>query len=189
MAEVIEGNSSTNLISKSGKKRGIWSHTRFVLIVAVIFIIVNNLIGLMRVSGHSMSPTLQSGNVLLINKVALLFGTPKYGDVVVVADDRLGYNIVKRVIAVEGDRVAIVDGVTYVNGIPLVELYTYGISEDMAELTVNTNELFVLGDNRSPGESLDSRDKDLGTIHIGAIAGYASISLWPIHGIAKPLEL
>jgi len=187
MTEEIEVMSRTASVSK--KKNSVWGWVRFVLIVGVAFILINNLTGIVRVSGNSMNPTLQSGNILLINKLSLFFGMPKYGDVVVVKEDRLGYSIVKRVIAVEGDRVAIVDGITYVNGSPLVELYTYGKSEDMKEMTVGINELFVAGDNRNLGESLDSRDPQLGPVHIRDIRGYAAVSLWPMHRIAKPLKL
>lgn len=55
---------------------------------------------LTRVSGNSMNPTLQSGNVLLIKKVALFLGVPKHGNIVIINEDRRGYSLVKRVIAV-----------------------------------------------------------------------------------------
>ncbi|MDI4649853.1 signal peptidase I [Cohnella hashimotonis] len=175
--------------SAAKKKNGVWGWVRFVLLLAVAMLILHNLIGLTRVSGHSMDPTLQNGSVLLVDKLSLFLGAPEYGDVVTVKDDRLGYTIVKRVIAVGGDRVAIREGVTYVNEVPLVELYTYGTSEDMAEQTVGKDDLFVAGDNRTPGASLDSRDPKLGTVHISDIKGYALMSLVPFHKISKPLKL
>ncbi|GGD91215.1 signal peptidase I [Paenibacillus nasutitermitis] len=187
MTEEIEVKSQRASLTR--KKKGVWGWIRFFLIVGAAFIIINNLTGIVKVSGNSMNPTLQSGNILLINKFSLFLGVPKYGDVVVIKEDRLGYSIVKRVIAVEGDKVAIVDGVTYVNGAPLVELYTYGQSEDMEEMTMGIDELFVAGDNRNLGESLDSRDPQLGPVHIGDIRGYAALSLWPMHRISKPLKL
>ncbi|MEK3884352.1 signal peptidase I [Paenibacillus sp. PL2-23] len=171
------------------KKSELWGWIRFLLVLALVYLIVNNLTGLMRVSGQSMEPTLQHGDILLINKASLFVDKPKYGDVVVVEEESLGYKIVKRVIAVEGDTVAIVDGVTFVNGEQLVELYTYGKSEDMEELTVGAGQLFVVGDNRTLGESLDSRSPSLGPIAIGDVKGYVAASLWPMHGIAKPLDL
>ncbi|MBC8080962.1 MAG: signal peptidase I [Gorillibacterium sp.] len=187
MAEQMEAMSRRP--SSDLKKNGVWGWIRFILILGVVFILINNLTSLMKVSGNSMNPTLQSGNILFINKLSLFLGVPKYGDVVVIDADRLGYSLVKRVIAVEGDRVAIRDGVTYVNGSPLLELYTNGKSEDMEEKIVGINEVFVIGDNRNLGESLDSRDPRLGPVHISDINGYASFSLWPMHGISKPLEL
>lgn len=171
------------------KKSGVWSWIRFVLVLGLAMLVLHNIAGIMKVSGHSMNPTLHNGNILLINKLSLFFGTPKYGDIVIVDDDRLGYSIVKRVIAVEGDRVSIKDGITYVNDVPLVELYTYGTAEDMAEQVIGMDELFVAGDNREPGASLDSRDPDLGPVHMSDVKGYALVSLFPLHKLSKPLKL
>ncbi|QHW32298.1 signal peptidase I [Paenibacillus rhizovicinus] len=166
-----------------------WSWLRLVIVLGVIFLVIHNLFGLDRVSGNSMNPTLANGNVLFINKLAMLFESPKYGDVVVIDSTALGYNIVKRVIAVGGDRIAINDGTIYVNGEPLTELYTYGKSEDMAEILVEPGHVFVAGDNRDLGESLDSRDPKLGQVDQSEIKGFVACSLWPMHGIAKPLKL
>ncbi|MFC4100692.1 signal peptidase I [Paenibacillus xanthanilyticus] len=181
---------TTNGRSPDNKeKNGIWSWVKLILTIGVVYLLVNNMTGLERVSGNSMNPTLQNGDILVLNKVSLFWRLPAYGDVVIVDEERLGYSIVKRVIGVEGDRVAIMDGVTYVNGAPLAELYTYGTSEDMSEIIVGDNELFVVGDHRNLGESLDSRDPKLGTVHLGDVKAYAWFSLWPMHGISKPLDL
>ncbi|QHT58538.1 signal peptidase I [Paenibacillus lycopersici] len=169
--------------------KAVWGWIRLLVILIVILIVANNLIGLDRVSGNSMNPSLTNGDVLFINKAAMLFKGPKYGDVVIIDSSKLGYQIVKRIIAVGGDRVAITDGVIYVNGNPLTELYTYGKSEDMAETVVASGNVFVVGDNRDLGESLDSRDPQLGQVDRSEIRGFAACSLWPMHGIAKPLKL
>ncbi|GFZ81472.1 signal peptidase I [Paenibacillus marchantiophytorum] len=171
------------------KKSDFWGWVKFILLLALAFILINNMIGLTRVSGNSMYPTLQNGNILFMNKLSLFFSTPKYGDVVVIKEERLGFNIIKRVIAVEGDRVLIRDGVIYVNETPLPELYTAGKSEDMAVQTVPSGHLFVIGDNRTLGESKDSRDPSLGPVHIKDVKGYAEFSLLPMHRIAEPLDL
>lgn len=180
---------SVPLESPVSARPSLWSRIRFFLLMALLLLVMHQTTGLMKVSGHSMEPSLQHGDVLLMNKLSLLFSKPKYGDVVIVKEESLGYNIVKRVIAVEGDVVSIADGVTYVNGRPLVELYTFGTSEDMGELRINEGHLFVAGDHRTLGESLDSRDPRIGQIHESEILAYVVASIWPIHGIAKPLEL
>ncbi|NMO94262.1 signal peptidase I [Paenibacillus lemnae] len=171
------------------EKSTLWGWVKLILIIGAVYLVVNNITGLDRVSGNSMNPTLQNGDVLVLNKWSLLFKPPQYGDVVIVHEEELGYSIVKRVIGVDGDRVRITDGITYVNGTPLSELYTYGTSEDVNEVTVGDNELFVVGDNRNLGESLDSRDPGLGPVHISSVKAYVWFSLWPMHGIAKPLDL
>ncbi|MEC0231233.1 signal peptidase I [Paenibacillus alba] len=170
-------------------KNGFWGWVKFILLLTLAFILINNVIGLTRVSGNSMYPSLQNGNVLLMNKFSLFFSTPKYGDVVVIKDERLEFSIIKRVIAVQGDRILIRDGVIYVNETPLPELYTAGKSEDMAVQTVPAGSLFVIGDNRTLGESKDSRDPSLGPVHIKDVKGYAEFSLLPMHRIPEPLDL
>ena len=72
----------------------------------------------------SMVPTLQIGDVLLVNKFQYRFVHPSEGDIVVfpppipTTDD-----FIKRVIGRPGDRLAIKDGVVYLNGKALVEPY------------------------------------------------------------------
>lgn len=49
--------------------------------------------------------------------------------------------------------------------------------------------MFVLGDNRTPGESLDSRSSEIGPVVISNIKGYANVSISPFYKIMKPLKL
>jgi signal peptidase I len=72
----------------------------------------------------SMVPTLQVGDVLLVNKFQYRFSLPNEGDIVVfpppipTTDD-----FIKRVIGRPGDRLAIKHGVVYLNGKALSEPY------------------------------------------------------------------
>ena len=111
-----------------------------VLAVVLLFTFVIRLIG---VDGHSMVPTLQDGDRLLVLN-AMLDNDYEYGDIVVLRKDTfLEEPIVKRVIATEGQTVDIdfVSGAVYVDGELLEEDYinepTYagggdGISPDGA---------------------------------------------------------
>lgn len=175
------------LTDKKKRSKELWGWVRFIAGLAAAYFIMMHVVGLTRVSGESMLPSLSGGNILLVNKWSAYWGQPAYGDVVVVHSPRLSYDIVKRVIAVEGDRVNIEGGTLSVNGEPLVELYTYGVADDMAEVAVGPGEVFVLGDNREPGASLDSRSAELGLVQTGDIKGYALMRLLPFAGIAKPL--
>lgn len=69
--------------------------------------------------------------------------------------------IIKRVIAVSGDRILLKDGLVYINGTPVDEPYIAGPTtgadflKDNKEITVPKNKLFIMGDNRK--RSYDSR--------------------------------
>lgn len=185
-AQVIPLRTTTINTKRKAEMR---SWFKFGAILLLAYIIINNSVGLTKVSGHSMNPSLSNGSILLMNKASLLFSKPMYGDVIVINDDRLDYSIIKRVIAVPDDEVAIVDGIVYVNQFPLPELYTYGQADDMTPIVVSSGKLFVMGDNRAPGESLDSRDTSLGLVNIQDIKGYAGFSIFPMHKISKPLTM
>jgi signal peptidase I len=170
------------------EKEGVLDWIKFIVKLVVICVLVNSSVGITRVIGHSMDPTLKNGSLLLVNKFSTYFGQPDHGDVVII-DDGMGYDIIKRVIGLPGDKVSIKDGTVYVNESPLPEISVLGISDDMSEVVVEKDHLFIMGDNRAPGESLDSRSDDVGIVDISGIKEYALISLLPMYKIAKPLEI
>ncbi|MBS2970771.1 signal peptidase I [Metabacillus sp. KIGAM252] len=147
----------------------------FILAMAFIIFVYRCTIGIQLISGNSMNPTIQDRNAVLISK---LFFNPDKGDIVIARDPH-GYNIIKRVIAVSNDTVSIKDGITYVNGKALVEPYTSGTSEDLEEIKVPENRYFIAGDNRTLGESLDSRDPSVGMIPKENLIGEVLVSLLP----------
>ncbi|WP_449538423.1 S26 family signal peptidase [Ferdinandcohnia sp. Marseille-Q9671] len=65
----------------------------------------------------------------------------------------------------------------FVNGEPIEENYTIGSSTDMPAILVEEGSYFVMGDNRTPGESLDSRSTDIGLIPATQIKGEAFFSI------------
>ena len=151
-----------------------------VLAVVLLFTFVIRLIG---VDGHSMVPTLQDGDRLLVLN-AMLDNDYEYGDIVVLRKDTfLEEPIVKRVIATEGQTVDIDfdAGVVYVDGAALEEDYirqpTY-LEEGLEfPCTVPEGCVFVMGDNRN--DSDDSRDPDLGPVDTREIMGQAVFLLYP----------
>ena len=121
--------------------------------------------------------------VLFVNKLSTFISEPSHGDVVIIKED--DFLIVKRVIGIPGDIIAISEGVLYVNNKPVSENYVLGTSNDMEPVTVEKDKIFIMGDNRTPGESLDSRDPNMGLISDERIKGYAIVSLYPFYTIKK----
>lgn len=143
------------------------------------------------VDGQSMYPTFEDGDLLVVNRLAYLdldltwvpgidtawrpFGTPQAGDVVVfhLTTQR---DLLKRVIAVEGQTVLVTGGRVYVDGVALDEPY---IAEPPVQesppITVAPGRVFVMGDNRNNSD--DSRR--FGPVEIERIVGRADIRYWP----------
>ena len=111
------------------------------------------------VSSDSMEPTISSGAVVLLYKPAAALDTFPNGVVIAFTSPLDGHATIKRVVAGEGQTVAIRDGELYVDDIPISEPFIDRSRIDATYLgpqTVPTGYVFVLGDNR--GVSVDSRD-------------------------------
>ena len=151
-----------------------------VLAVVLLFTFVVRLIG---VDGHSMVPTLQDGDRLLVLN-SLWDSDYEYGDIVVLRKESfLEEPIVKRVIATEGQTVDIdfASGSVYVDGELLEEDYIndpiYVDEGTQFPLAVPEGSIFVMGDNRN--HSSDSRSSDLGTVDTRYVIGKAVFLLFP----------
>lgn len=136
------------------------------------------------VLGNSMFPTLHEKDRLFANKVSLYFSGPSRGDIVVLeAPDDVKKDYIKRVIALEGDNVEIKDGKVFLNGKELKELYldedAYTHIYDESYWEIPKGNLFVLGDNRNPGASKDSRV--FGYIPVDSIKGVTGFRYFPIN--------
>lgn len=127
------------------------------LIIILLVVILNTYVFFIAdVSGESMEPTLFDNDKVLVNR----YKSIKRGSIVVIKpNDNENRLVIKRVIALEGDKVEIKNGKVYINDslTPLEENYTKGITQalDWKTYTLKENEVFYLGDNRS--NSLDSR--------------------------------
>ena len=164
--------------------RGLYEWTQAlvcsVLTVVLLFTFVARLIG---VDGHSMVPTLQNGDRLLVVS-PMLTDDYRRGDIVVLRKQSfLSEPIVKRVIATGGETVDIdfSTGTVYVDGEALEEPYIAELTFEQEgmqfPLTVPEGSVFVMGDNRN--HSNDSRDYRLGTVDQRYIIGKAVFLLYP----------
>jgi signal peptidase I len=99
-----------------------------------------------------------------------------------------GTDLVKRAIAVGGDRVACCDvnGRIVLNGVPLVETYVKGPTDQVQfDVVVPPHGVFVMGDNR--GDSRDSRfhlDINNGAVPDANVVGRVVVVLWPLNRLA-----
>ena len=136
------------------------------------------------VSGDSMTPTLSDGDRVILNRAAIVFGTPRIGDIVAFPyPDNPSEHYIKRVIGVSGDMVDMVNGRFIVNGEPLDDAFSYDIVWATGNVgfpvMVEDGRVFVLGDNRNG--SKDSRYTSVGTISNRDIIGRVLVRLWPIN--------
>lgn len=152
-----------------GKKLGWLLQTRdFVLILAAMFLVFTLLVGVSRVSGHSMEPTLGDGQTVFFTRIHFSYDR----DEVVFAKMPSGSNYVKRIVAVPGDVVDLRDGVLYVNGVAEERLHHTGETlpqDGIVEYpyTVPEDCWFLVGDNREG--SIDSRS--FGALPTSSIKG------------------
>lgn len=142
---------------------------KFLLLLAVLFILFHNVAGFSFVKGSSMQPTLREGDIVLYTRINSRY---RRGDIVSVRTPS-GEYYVKRIIAMEGDKIDIREGKVYVNDSPLAEPYTDDETSPAENSIVrypcvlSKGQIFILGDNRP--ESMDSRD--FGVVGIRQIRG------------------
>jgi signal peptidase I len=121
-----------------------------------------------------MESTLSDGEIVLINKLQYKLGTVSRYDVVAYKSvDSNDYYDIKRVYGLPGETVRITDGHIYINGEMLNDapVTQYILSDGLAanEITLGSDEYFVLGDNVNNSE--DSRYSNVGNVASSEIKG------------------
>ncbi len=177
------------------------------LLALLVFLAVRAMLQNYIVEGSSMYPTLDSSQQILVNKLAYaeinlsrlsnfiplwdaedgevrqIFGGPQRGDIIVFRSPQgFGNDLIKRVIGIPGDEVAIVNGQVYINGLLLEEPYiTRDWHDTWPSMVVPERHYFVLGDNRN--SSQDSRSPLVGLVPRELIVGKALLTYWPFDSI------
>lgn len=167
---------------KKKEYRSILRSTIYILLaVAAIAVLIATLfLPVMQVTGTSMEPNLESGQIVLAIKNTSF----QPGDIIA-----FYYNnkiLLKRAIGVSGDMIDIkTDGTVYVNGEKLEEPYLTEKSFGQCDLDlpyqVPDGKIFVLGDHRST--SIDSRFNSVGCISDEFIVGNIVFRVWPLNKI------
>jgi signal peptidase I len=130
---------------------------RLAITLVLVFVGFKMSIQPIRVQGISMQPTYRDGQRRFLNKLAYQFAPPQRGDVIGIQEAGKQVLLLKRVIALPGERLRIVQGTVLINGEPLEEPYllppTNGVQNparwNVEELRLQDDELYVIGDNRS----------------------------------------
>jgi signal peptidase I len=184
----------------------VWEIVETLALALFIFIAVRSVVLNFRVDGLSMEPTLDSGEMLLVNRqvyqhfdlnkvlnilpgvdrkgtdIIYPFHPPQRGDIVVLHPPvDQGRPYIKRVIGLPGDRLAIHDGSVWINGQRLVEPYLHGVATSwpgsLGQGEITIPDDYVFVMGDNRNNSTDSRV--FGAIKIEAIIGKAWISYWP----------
>jgi len=167
-----------------------------VLVVALVIAITVRSLILQQfyISGPSMEATMFQDNRVLVNKLSYRLHDIHRGDIVVF--DRVTVDgqvvqhddLIKRVIALGGEKISIKDCKVFIDGKLLPEPYlndydlAQTVIEDrcrvpmMDEMIIPDDQLFVMGDNRP--QSFDSRM--FGPIEQNLVVGRAFVIIWPL---------
>lgn len=186
--------------SKKNKSFGkeLLSTILYIAIISALFFVVQRYFyAPVMVDGSSMEETLSDGDYLLMNR----FSDIERSDVIIFPlsdsdmdsseDDEKLY--VKRVIGVPGDQIEYLGETLILNGEEVEEEYLddsfdYNTASFSLEMLFGVEEVpegkyFVLGDNRTIGGSLDSRE--FGFVDSESVLGKVTLRYWPIQEFGK----
>jgi len=183
LPELSEIESEMSQVRSKGRYRQALRGTvgTVIVVAALAVLIATLLLPVIRVTGTSMQPGFQPGDILIGRKANEL----QPGDICsFYFNNKL---ILKRVIARGGDIVEVgeEDGRVRVNGVeldePYVSEYAYGQCDLEFPFEVPLNTVFLLGDNRD--NSVDSRVTNFGCINEDEIVSKIVLRVWPLNAI------
>ena len=148
-----------------------------IIVAAVAVLIATLVLPVLQISGTSMSPTLENGEIVVLVKTAAL----DYSDLC--AFSYSNKILIKRVIGLPGDVIYIEeDGTVYVNSYALQEPYIsekgFGECDLEFPYTVPEGCYFLMGDHRTT--SIDSRSTVIGAVSNEQIVGKLFLRVWPL---------
>ena len=148
----------------------------YIGLIILILIFKSYIITPIRVRGNSMEPTLEEGDIMILDIISTKVSDLKRFDIVVV--DQGKELLIKRVIGLPGEKLEYKSSNLYINGKYVEDPYkdNYERTENLV-VNIPEGEYFVLGDNRH--NSLDSRT--FGTFSKKQIKGKSDLIVFPFH--------
>jgi signal peptidase I len=145
---------------------------RALLVALFAYLFFGHIFIPLRIKGDSMEPTYHNGSVNCLWKLRYIFSKPKRYDVVTVRFAGSRLMLLKRVVAVEGEKVEFRSGKLFVDGKEIKEPYIrYPCNWDLPPRQVEKGCVYVVGDNRS----MPIEDHHFGQTSIKRILG---VPLW-----------
>jgi signal peptidase I len=187
-----------------GGRSKIWEYTKAIITAILLALLIRTFcIQAFKIPSGSMIPTMLIGDHLLVNKIIYGtpvdipftditvfhmpgFGKPQRGEIIVFKyPEDPTRDFIKRVVAVEGNTIQMIDGKLYVNGAYVNEPYIQHTDtslrmgrleprDNFGPFLVPRNKLFMMGDNRD--QSYDSRW--WGYVDVKQVKGKALIIYW-----------
>jgi signal peptidase I len=163
--------------------KAIWEWIVAIAIAIVLTLVLNvYVLQIAHVYGESMEPTFHNGDLLIVEKLTGHFGEYEIGDVIIVdhvlvdPEHKMSESIIKRIVAVAGDKVEVKDGILYRNDKKIDEKYIKEtMVADMSAITVPEGSVYAMGDNRN--NSSDSRV--FGPFKLDDIRGRVAMEVYP----------
>jgi signal peptidase I len=141
---------------------------RVFVLVAIALVTFTWILLPVRAEGISMLPTFRSGSLKFVNRLAFVRREPRRGEIVAIRLAGPNVLYIKRIVGLPGERVAIREGVVYVNDTELAEPYVrHRRAWDVPEVALGADEYFLIGDNRG----MQPKDHDFGRADRSRIIG------------------
>jgi signal peptidase I len=122
---------------------------RAALTAATLLVLFQFIFKPARVVGASMEPTCHDGSIAFINLALYHLREPRRGDIVAIETTGPKTLILKRIIGLPGETLAITNGIVSINGHPLDEPYVkFRDPWQRAPVELDIVTYYVIGDNR-----------------------------------------
>lgn len=166
----------------------------YIITFVIIIVIFTFIVAFHPIAGNSMVPTLEEGNIVVVNKFYKHLFDLKRNQIVIVKKDSKTY--IKRVIGLPGENIYFKNNTLYINDKGFKEeflandvtTYDYKLTDYCGEELCKDGKIpkdyyFVLGDNRN--DSKDSRSVSFGLVHKDEIEGLVIFKIWPIKDVGR----